>query len=129
MARPPEQGLTARESQLMEVIWDAGEITIEELRDRLEDDLAGSTLRTLLSILESKGYVRTTKRGRANVYAPVTAREQAQADAVRTLTERLFRGSASGLLSRLVEDEEITLEELDRLGRKLRSRQKEGGSK
>ncbi len=104
MARPPEQGLTARESQLMEVIWDVGEVTVEVLRDRLEDDLAGSTLRTFLSILESKGYVRTTKRGRANVYVAVTAREEAQADAVRTLMERLFRGSASGLLSRLVDD-------------------------
>ena len=126
MARPREQGLMARESQLMDVIWEVGEVTVEDLRERLDDPLAGSTLRTLLSILESKGYVRTSKRGRANVYVPVTAREEAQSDAVRTLTQRLFRGSASGLLSRLVEDDEITLEELDRLRWKLRGQQKEG---
>lgn len=125
MARPPEQGLTARESELMNVIWELGEITVEDLRERLEAELSGSTLRTLLAILEGKGYVRRSKRGRANVYIAVTAREAAQRNAVRTLTERLFRGSASGLLARLVEDEDITLEELDRLRRKLRDRKKE----
>ena len=127
LARPAEQGLTARESQLMDVVWELGEVTVEELRARIDADLAGSTLRTLLAILEAKGYVSRSKRGRANVYGPVTAREEAQTNAVRALTERLFRGSASSLLSRLVEDEEITLEELDRLRRKLRGRQKEGG--
>ena len=124
MARPAEEGLTARESQIISVLWERGKATVEEVRDHLQDDLSGSTVRKLLQIMHDKGYVESTKRGKAKVYRPLAAREQVQTSALRTLTARLFQGSADLLVARLVEEEEISLEELDALRRQLRRRQK-----
>ena len=124
MARPAEEGLTARESQIISVLWARGEATVEEIRDQLPSDLAGSTIRTLLQIMHDKGYVGFTKRGKAKVYRPLAVREEVQTSALRTLTARLFQGSAGLLVARLVEEEEISLAELDALRRKLRRRRK-----
>ena len=126
MPTPKEFALTRRESELMDVIWELHEVTVEQLREKLGGQLSGSSLRTLLSILEDKGCVSVSKCGKANLYRALVRREEAQAHAVRSLKERLFRGSASTLLARLVEEEEIPLEEIGRLRRELRSRRKEG---
>lgn len=125
MARPREEGLTTRENQIMQVLWDQDEASVEEIREHLPQNLAGSTIRTLLTIMEGKGYVHWRKQGKAKVYRPLTERQKAQTSALRQLTERLFEGSASLLLARLVEEEQVSLEELDALRRKLR-RRKEG---
>ena len=108
------------------LLWERGVATVEEIRDDLPDDLSGSTVRTLLQIMHDKGHVGSTKRGKANVYGPLAAREQAQTTALRALTARLFQGSARSLMARLVEEEEISLEELDALRRTLGRRQKGG---
>lgn len=120
-----QEGMTGRETEIMHVIWSLGEGTVEDIRDRLSEDLANSTVRTLLSIMEDKGYVGFHKAGKAKVFRALIPREEAQASALRNLTHRLFQESADQLVARLVEDEQISLEELDRLRRSLRRRQKE----
>ena len=124
MARPPQEGLTARESQIMEVIWTDGEASVEHIQAKLPTPLADSTIRTLLSIMAKKGYVDFRKAGKAKIFAPLIAREDAQKSALRLLADRLFGGSADLLLARLVEDEQVSAEELDRLGKKLRDRRR-----
>ena len=125
MARPRHQGLTPRENQIMDVIWKQGEATVEEIQHRLSDDLSDSTIRTLLNIMREKGYVDFRKESKAKIYRALVPREQAQTSAVQQLIQRLFHGSADQLLARLVEDEQLSLEELDRLRRKVKRRQKE----
>lgn len=124
MARPREEGLTAREGQIMQVLWSLGEATVEQIQEHLQAKLAGSTVRTLLAIMHAKGYVAFHKEGKAKVYQPLAERQTVQTSALRQLTERLFEGSAKLLLARLVEEEQVSLEELDALRRKLRRRQK-----
>lgn len=125
MARPRHQGLTPRENQIMDVIWKQGEATVEEIQHRLSDDLSDSTIRTLLNIMREKGYVDFRKESKAKIYCALVPREQAQTSAVQQLIQRLFHGSADQLLARLVEDEQLSLEELDRLRRQVKRRQKE----
>ena len=125
MARPRHQGLTPRENQIMDVIWKQGEATVEEIQHRLSDDLSDSTIRTLLNIMREKGYVDFRKESKAKIYRALVPREQAQTSAVQQLIQRLFHGSADQLLARLVEDEQLSLEELDRLRRQVKHRQKE----
>lgn len=81
-------------------------------------------MRTLLAIMLDKGHVAFGRRGRAKVYRALAGREEAQSSALRHLAQRLFDGSASLLLARLVEEDSITLEELDRLRRTLRQKGK-----
>ena len=120
MARKRQEGLTDRETEIMDVVWTLGEATVEEVRQRLEGDLADSTVRTMMAIMERKGYVRSRMEGRARAYKARVQREQAQSSALRTLTRRLFAGSPDQLVARLIEDEQLTVEELDRLRDSLR---------
>lgn len=126
MARMPHEGLTARENQIMNVLWQRGEATVEEIRDRLNASLAGSTIRTLLNIMEEKGYVDFYKQSKAKVFRPLVEKREAQSSALRMLKERLFHGSTSMLLARLVEDEDISPEEFERLRSEIRNSNQQG---
>src|SRR5438552_1772210 len=58
----------------MNVLWDAGSATVAEVRERLSDDLAYTTVLTVLRTLEQKGYVGHTGEGRAHRYRPLVKR-------------------------------------------------------
>lgn len=113
MARPASDTLTEREAQIMAVLWDLGRATAEQVRAALPDGPHDSTVRTLLRVLESKGHVAHEARGKAYVYRARVGRARAQRKAVRSLLARFFGGSAEGLLLRLLEDEQITPEQLE----------------
>ena len=127
MARPLQEGLTPRENQIMDVIWQQGEATVEEVQSQLSDDLSDSTVRALLNIMRRKGYVEYYKKSKAKIYRALIPQQQAQTSAVQHLIQRLFHGSAEQLLLRLVEDDQISLEELERLQQQLKSGQEEKG--
>jgi BlaI family penicillinase repressor len=115
--RPPK--LTPRESAIMEVLWTIGEATSEQIREGFPggNPPHDSTIRTLLRILEAKGHVTHESRGKAFVYRAIVHRAAAQRTALRDMLTRFFAGSAEALVLRMIEDEEITVEELSRIGR------------
>ena len=113
---------TARELDVMTVLWDRGPSTVAEVRRALDDELAYTTVLTVLRILEEKGHVTHTTEGRAHRYQPLVERADAGESALRRLKERLFGGSHELLLTRLVDDEELTEEELRRLRDLLEAR-------
>jgi len=127
MARPGSETLTPREAQIMEVLWNAGSATAEQIRSELPGESHDSTVRTLLRVLEEKGYVRHTARGKAYVYWPAVKRASAERKAVRSLVQRFFGGSAEALVLRLIEDDQLTPDQLDELRRQLESREKLAG--
>jgi predicted transcriptional regulator len=106
---------TARELDVMNALWDRGPSTVAEVRRALEDELAYTTVLTILRILEDKGYVAHAAEGRAHRYRPLVERAEARDSALRRLTARLFGGSPELLLTRLVEDEQISDDELRRM--------------
>jgi BlaI family penicillinase repressor len=117
VARPPSGTLTGREAQIMDVVWRLGTATAEQVREALPQSLHDSTVRTLLRVLESKGYLRHEARGKAYVYSAAVERTKAQRNALRDVLARFFAGSAEDLVLRLVEDEQLTTEQLDDLRR------------
>lgn len=106
---------TARELDVMAILWDRGPSTVTEVRTALDDQLAYTTVLTVLRILEEKGHVTHTTEGRAHRYEPLVERADAGDSALERLKERLFGGSHELLLTRLVDDEELTEEELTRM--------------
>ena len=118
--------LTPRETQIMQILWNLRSGTAEEIRRALPENLHDSTVRTLLRILEHKGFVEHAAHGRIYVYRPTVARAAAERSAVRTLLRRFFGGSAEALVLRLIEDEQLTPEQLDQLGRRPRARRGRG---
>ena len=100
--------LAERESEVMQVLWDSGAATVSEVREKLRDALAYTTVLTILRKLEAKGYVGHEERGRAHRYSARIARDAARRSALRDLAKRLFKGSSELLLVHLVEDQGVT---------------------
>ena len=121
MARKKSPNLTEAELRLMDVIWDKGSATVADVVDALPKDLglAYNTVLTTLRILEEKGYLTHTKKddARAFVYQAVVGRDEAGRNAVRYLVTRFFRNSPELLVLNVLEDEELSGGELDRIRR------------
>lgn len=127
MARPESETLTPREAQIMEVLWSKGSATAEQIRSAMPDDPHDSTIRTLLRVLEEKSCVRHTAKGKAYVYSPAVRKASAERKAVRSILQRFFGGSAEALVQRLIEDDQLTPEQLDELKKQLDNRGKPQG--
>jgi len=116
---------TDRELDVMKVLWDVGPATVAEVRERIADDLAYTTVLTILRTLEQKGYVSHTEDGRAHRYKPLVKREVAGRTALRRLVDKVFDGSPELLLTQLVSDKNLSDEELRRLRKLLAERLRE----
>ena len=116
---------TDRELDVMSVLWDAGSATVAEVRARLTDDLAYTTVLTILRTLEQKSYVGHTGEGRAHRYRPLVKRAVAGRSALRRLVEKVFDGSPELLMTQLVSDKNLSDEELKRLRKLLADRLRE----
>src|SRR5437870_3954450 len=106
----------------MAVLWDLGKATVAEVRDRLSDDLAYTTVLTVLRILETKGHVAHEQVGRAYRYYPLVRRDAAGRRELKRVLTKMFRGSAELLLTQLVSDRALTNQEIRRLRRLLSER-------
>lgn len=124
MGRSKSETLTTRETQLMDVLWEHGPVTAERMREALPVALHDSTIRTLLRVLESKGFVRHSTQGRAFVFRAAIGRVQAERTALRSMLKRFFGGSAEALVVRLIEDEQLTPEQFEQLKQAHRPRRK-----
>lgn len=107
--------LTDREAELMEVLWEHGPATVTEVRDRLADDLAYTTVLTMLRNLDAKGFVVHEEEGRAHRYTARVGRDAARRSALRDLSRKLFKGSTALLLTHLVADQKLSPEEIGRI--------------
>jgi len=116
---------TDRELDVMSVLWDLDSATVAEVRERLTDNLAYTTVLTVLRTLEQKSYVGHVGEGRAHRYRPLVKREAAGRSALRRLVDKVFDGSPELLLTQLVSDKNLSDEELRRLRRLLHERLRE----
>lgn len=116
---------TDRELDVMSVLWDAESATVAEVRERLADQLAYTTVLTVLRTLEQKGYVGHTGEGRAHRYHPLVKHETASRSALRRLVAKVFDGSPELLMTQLVSDKNLSDKELRRLRQILEQRLRE----
>lgn len=94
--------------------------TAEEIRLAMRENIHDSTVRTLLRVLEEKGYVDHTVRGKAYLYRPRVPRKQAEKKALRSFLRRFFGGSAEALVLHLLEDERLSPGDLEEIARRAR---------
>lgn len=124
---PPRKSttLTEAELRLMDVLWQKGRATVQEVLTGLPDrpPLAYNSVLTIIRILEQKGYVRHVKQGRAHVYEPVVERQDATRSEIRRLVRRFFQNSHELLVLNIIEDGTIDAKELKRLREMLESRE------
>ena len=113
------QNLTPLELEIMQVLWDAGPSTVSEVQPKLKAELAYTTVQTMLNVLLRKGKVKRVRDGRAFEYRAVVSRERAFGGALSDLVKRMFGGSSEALLMAMVDTQQISAEELERVAKKL----------
>jgi predicted transcriptional regulator len=106
----------------MKILWRRGESAVTDLVAAMPDGepLAYNSVLTIVRILEQKGYVAHRQEGRAFIYWPLVAEQEASRSEVRHVLSRFFGNSREQLLLSVLGDEEITEEELARLKEAVR---------
>ncbi len=120
---PPRQSETLTEAELrvMNVLWERGSGTVQQVLDSLvsKPALAYNSVLTTIRILERKGYLKHIKDGRAHVFAPIVRHDEATRSEIRHLVSRFFKNSHEDLVLNILEDQGIEPEELARLRKML----------
>ena len=100
----------------MDILWDLGEATVADIHGQLADrPIAYTTVLSTLTILERKGYVRHSVRGKANVYKARVERDAARRNVVENILSTFFDGSPRALMLNLLESERLSPDEERRL--------------
>jgi predicted transcriptional regulator len=111
--------LSRRERQIMDILFAHGRATGQEIQEGLSDQPNYSSVRTILRVLERKGYVRHVEEGLRYVYEPTVAREAASRSALQRIIRTFFDGSAKEAVAALLNPAafHLTEEELSELAR------------
>ncbi len=116
---PPKRSKTLTEAELriMRILWARGESLVSDLVSAMPESepLAYTSVLTTVRILEQKGYVGHRQEGRAFLYSPTVAENDAIQSEVRHVLQRFFDNSREGLMLSLLGDGEMTPDGLDRL--------------
>jgi predicted transcriptional regulator len=111
--------LTDREADVMQVLWEHGPCVVSDVRNRLSDKLAYTTVLTVLRTLEAKNYVGHEEDGRQHRYFAAVAQHAAQKSALKHLLGKLFKDSSELLFARLVSGQKLTPEQIRRMRKML----------
>ena len=108
--------LTQRELDIMGVLWELGEGTVTEVRDRVDPDLAYTSISSMIRTLELKGFVSHRRgEGKTHVYFPIIAPEAAGESALGRVLDKIYGGSPIKLLAHLMQQKRMSPKELDRM--------------
>jgi len=112
--------LTKAEEEIMHIIWSIAPCTVGDIRDYIEREQGQkkpphSTISTMVRILDEKGFLTHEAYGRTFVYSPAVSKEQYSKQSIRKLVQDYFGGSVNQLVSFLVQEENLSLDELSDL--------------
>ena len=124
--------LTPAQGEIMEIIWDCGEVSASEVRRVLSRTrkVARNTVRTLLERMEEKGWIRHREEGRTFLYAAAQPRQATIGQKVQEVVETVCGGSAEALVTALLDYRGLNAGELMRIRQMLaqaRATKKEKG--
>jgi BlaI family penicillinase repressor len=121
-------GLSRRERQIMEILYQRGKASAAEVREAMPDAPGYSAVRAMLRVLEEKGHTKHQAEGLKYVYVPTVAREKAKRSAVKHLVETFFSDSPEQVVAALldVSSKRLTREELERMAEMIERAKREG---
>ena len=117
-----EIAFTPRELDVMSILWRRGSATVAEVRAEMGEELAYTSVLSVLQVLEEKGYVHHQAEGRAYRYHPTVEPERAGGNALTRIREAIFQGSAELMFMQFVADRGLSREELESMRRLLDER-------
>jgi predicted transcriptional regulator len=129
--QPALPSLSQAQREIMEIVWDRGEVSANEVRDILakKRDLAKNTVRTLLERMEGKGWLTHREDGRTYVYSAAQPREASVGQKVLEVVDELCGGSPETLVAALLDYRGLRADELKRIRQLLDKAQSAKGQK
>jgi BlaI family penicillinase repressor len=114
--------------EIMKVLWERGEVTARHITEVLSknEEIAHSTVQTLLRKLEAKGAIEHVNDGRTFLYRALVRQSSVTESTTRDLLTRVFHGSVYSLVAHLIKHEEVSPEELKALRELIDSSSEEG---
>lgn len=121
-------GLSRRERQIMEILYQRGKASAAEVREAMEDAPGYSAVRAMLRTLEEKGHIRHRAEELKYVYVPTLTRDKAKRSAVKHLMDTFFNDSPEQIVAALldVSSQNLSREQLDRMSEMIAKARKEG---
>ena len=126
MPRRKSEQMTPLELEIMQVLWETGPANVQTVQRGLKRELAYTTVQTMLTVLHRKKKVKRTLKDKAYIYKPAVTRTKFTGQAVREFVDRLFGGSAEGLVMSLLEEKHLTPEKLASLHELIEKEERDG---
>ncbi len=117
MAKADSSPLTDAQREIMEIVWERGEVTVSEVRQALAQrrELARNTVQTMIVRLEGKGWLKHRERRRTFVYSANRPRSVSLGAKVAQMVDRLFAGSPEEMVTALIEYRGLSPDEVERI--------------
>ncbi|MFN0136401.1 MAG: BlaI/MecI/CopY family transcriptional regulator [Phycisphaerae bacterium] len=124
--------ITAAELRILKVLWRIGDGTVRTVKDELEreggEPLAYTTVMTMMNQLGAKGGLDVDKDRQPFIYRAAVKRDQVLRDRIQQFLSNVFDGQASELVLQLVEEAELSKDDLKRIEAKIADRERSGQS-
>jgi predicted transcriptional regulator len=119
-------GYSRREREIMDALYKLGKASAAQILEQIPNPPTYTAIRTHLTILEKKGHVRHASDGTRYIYEPAIAREQMGRRATQTLLKTFYGNSVERVVAALLDEEDVSAEELDRLAKLIEKAREEG---
>jgi predicted transcriptional regulator len=116
--------LTKAEEQVMQVLWKTGQAFLRDIVDAMPNPKPHqNTIATLLKILVEKEFVSITVMGRQHQYSPLISKDEYSKRSIRQMVKGYFDGSFSNIVSFMVKENNISVEELEAILQQIKKQQ------
>ncbi len=127
MKKPWSSRFSKREREIMDIIYQLGEASVNDVLSKVHDDPSYNTVRVTMGILEKKGHLKVHKDGKRCIYSPTLSQKQATHTALRDLLETFFQGSPSKAILTMLDmsSDKISEKDLDEIEALIRKEKEE----
>ncbi|PKM80043.1 MAG: CopY family transcriptional regulator [Firmicutes bacterium HGW-Firmicutes-14] len=123
----PENSLGPLEADIMQVVWERQKVTVQDVFEVLSEErsIAYNTIMTVMSRLAQKGILTRAKSGRSFVYSPTTTKSEVAKGMLQYIIDKIFKGSKAPVFSHLLEDADLSKEEVAYLEELVKGKKRE----
>lgn len=119
-------GFSRREREIMDALYKLGRASAAQILEQIPNPPSYTAIRSHLTILERKGHVRHESDGPRYIYEPLVAREKMGSRAIDTILKTFYGNSVERVVAAMLEQEDVSREELDRLAQLIEKAREEG---
>ena len=127
MSRKPLEDLGSLQMAIMETVWELGGATVRQVLERVSEKkpLAYTSVLSVMQRLEKHGWLKHRLEGQSYVYEAALSRKQESLRALKTFIDRVFDGNTQLLFQHILDDEELSNEDLLNLREMIDQKRKE----